>query len=81
MNYDLKWSIPCKVHPYAGGARKFDLYLSEKLTIMKKDPDSLLNMREEFVPICRHMNKFTLRFFKKKYLIKYISSYFKRPLG
>ena len=33
---------------------------------VKADPESLLNTRDEFVSKCRHMNKFTLRFFKKK---------------
>ena len=45
---------------------KFDLCLTEKPAIMKADPESLLNTRDEFVSKCRHMNKFTLRFFKKK---------------
>ena len=66
LNYGLKWSIACKVHPYTGGTRKCDLCLTEKLTIMKADLKSLLNMRDEFVSKCRHMNKFTLRFSKKK---------------
>ena len=33
INYDLKWSIGCKVHPYTGGSRKRDLCLTEKLAI------------------------------------------------
>ena len=37
-----------------------------KLAIMKADPESLLNTRDEFVFKCRHMSKFRLRFFKKK---------------
>ena len=32
---------------------------------MKADPESLLNTRNEFDSKCRHMNKFTFRFFKK----------------
>ena len=66
INYDLKWSIPCKAHLYTGGTRKCDLCLTEKLTIMKADPESLLNTRDDFVSKCRHMNKFPLRFSKKK---------------
>ena len=65
INYDLKWFIAFKTHPYTGGTRKCDLCLTEKLVIMKADPKSLLNMHE-FVSKCRHMNKFKLRFFKKK---------------
>ena len=66
INYDLELSIACKAHPYTGGTRKCDLCLTEKLAIMKADPGSLLNTRDEFVSKSRHMNKFTLRFFKKK---------------
>ena len=76
INYGLKWSIAFKAHPYTGGTRKCDLCLTEKLAIIKADPESLLNTRDEFVAKFRHMNKFTLRFFKKKLLIKYITSYF-----
>ena len=76
INYGLKWSIASKAHPYTGGARKCDLCLTEKLAIMKADPESLLNTCDECVAKFRHMNKFTLRFFKKKLLIKYITSYF-----
>ena len=66
--------------PQTGGARKCDLCLTEEMAIMKADPESLLNMREEFVSKCRHINKFTLWFFKKKKLIKYTSSLFSRDL-
>ena len=47
---------------------------------MKADHESQFNTRDEFVSKCRHMNKFTLRFFKKKYLIKNTSSFFLRDL-
>ena len=66
INYDLKWSVACKAHPYTGGTRKCDLCLTEKLAIVKADPKSLLSMRDEFVCKCRYMNKSTLRVFKKK---------------
>lgn len=33
INYDLKWSIGCKVHPYTGVSRKRELCLTEKLAI------------------------------------------------
>ena len=66
INYDLKWSIAYKARPYTVGTRKCDLCLTEKLVIMKGDPELLLNTCGEFVSKCRHMNKFTLRFFEKK---------------
>ena len=81
INYNLKWSIACKAHPYTADTRKCDLCLTEKLTIMKADLELLLNMCDEFVSKCRYMNKFILRFFKKKYLMKYISSFFLRGLS
>ena len=46
INYDLKWSIACKAHPYTGGTRKCDLCLTEKLAIMKADAESLLKKRD-----------------------------------
>ena len=48
INYDLKWSIACKANPFTGVTRKCDLCLTEKLAIMKADPESLLNTRGEF---------------------------------
>ena len=44
------------------------------------DPDSLLVAGDESVSKCKHMNKFTLRFFKKKWVIKYIISFFLKDL-
>ena len=58
INYDLKWSIASKAHSYTGGTRKCGLCLTEKLAIMKADPESLLNTCGNFVSKCRHMNKF-----------------------
>ena len=40
-------------------------YHHEKFTIIKADTEKLLNTRDELVSKCRHMNKFTLRHFKK----------------
>ena len=60
-----KWCIASKTHPYVWGRRKCDLCLTEKLTIIKADPETLLNTRDELVSKCRHMNKFTSRHFKK----------------
>ena len=66
INYNLKWSIACKAYPYAGATRKCALCLTEKMAIVKADLESVLNTCDEFVSKCRHLNKFTLRFFKKK---------------
>ena len=53
-----------RARPYNGSTMKCDLCLTEKLTIAKADPSSLLNTRDEFISKCRHMNKFTLKCFK-----------------
>ena len=58
--------LACKAHLYRDGTRKYDLCLTEKLSIMKVDLESLVNTLDEFVSKCRHLNKFTLSFFKKK---------------
>ena len=39
INYDLKWSIACKAHPHTSGTRKNGVCLTEKLAIMKADPE------------------------------------------
>ena len=66
INYDLKSFKACKAHPCTGGSRKRALYLTEKQAILIADPESLVNTRDKLVSKCRHMNKFTLRFFKKR---------------
>ena len=38
--------------PIHSGTRKCDLCLTENLAIMKADPESLLNTRDEFVSKC-----------------------------
>ena len=44
--------------------KKYNLCLTKKLTIIKADPESLLNTSDEIVSKGRHLNKFTLKFFK-----------------
>ena len=57
FQHNLEWCIASKARPYVCGSRKCDLCLTEKLTIIKADPESLLNTRDELVFKCRHMNK------------------------
>ena len=59
-----KRDIASRARPCNGCTRKCDLCLTEKLTIAKADPSSLLNALDEFICQCRHMNKFTLKSFK-----------------
>ena len=65
IEHNLKWHIASKAHPYGCGSTKCDLCLTEKLTIIKADPETLLNIRDELMPKYRHMNKFTFKRFKK----------------
>ena len=65
IQHSLKWCIASKACLYVCGSRKCDLCLTEKLTIIKADSESLLNTRDDLVSKCRHMNKFTLKCFKK----------------
>ena len=59
IHHNLKWRISSKAHPYVCGRRKCNLCLTEKLTITKADPETLLNTRDELVSKCRQMSKFT----------------------
>ena len=67
IQHNLKWRIVSKTHPYVYESRKYDLRLTEKLTIINANLETLLNTRDELVSKCRHMNKLTLK--KKKELI------------
>ena len=44
IQHNLKWCIPSKARSYVYESRKCDLCFTEKLTIIKADPESLLNM-------------------------------------
>ena len=69
IQHNLEWCIASKARPYACVSRKCDLCLTEKLPVIKADPESLLNTRDELVSKCRHMNKFSLKCFKGNLLI------------
>ena len=59
--HNSKWCIMPKARLYLCGSRKCSLCFTEKLTIIKADPESLLNTRDELVSTCKHMDKFTLK--------------------
>ena len=65
-NYTINWLIAMKAHPYICGMRKCDLCLCEKLLVARANSTSLLNKRDELLPKCRYMNKFTLKCFKNR---------------
>ena len=60
IQYEIKWNIAAYTSPYKCGSRRCDLCLTEKLKIMREDPELLLNERSELVSKCRHKNKFIL---------------------
>ena len=64
LQHQISWDIASRARPYNDCRRKCDLCLRQKLMIAKADPSSLLNTRDEFISKCRHMNKFTLKYFK-----------------
>ena len=65
IQHNLKSRIASKSHLYVCRSKKRNLCLTEKLIIIKTDPETLLNTRDELLSKCGHMNKFTLRHFKK----------------
>ena len=58
--YEIKWSLHKQSFPYQCGTRKCDICLSEKLEILKGDPNLLINKRSEIMNKCRHKLKFKL---------------------
>ena len=56
--FEITWKIQRKSFPYANGARKCDLCLSEKLEIIRSNPRTSLNKRTEIANKCRHRSKF-----------------------
>ena len=60
LDNNLTWEIQKKASPYQCGSKRCDLSLSEKVSIICADPDTLLNKRTELISKCRHRNKFLL---------------------
>ena len=59
QDYDLTWSILKRAASYTGGSKRCNLYLEEKLCILKeKDKQFLLNKKSEIVSTCNHEKKF-----------------------
>ena len=53
--FSIKWSILKHVQAYKPGSNRCGLCLEEKLQIMKRKHDNLLNKRNEFFSKCRHV--------------------------
>ena len=67
-NYTIDWLIAMMCYPYICGTRKCDLFLSEKSMTAGANSASLSNIPDELVPKCLHMNNFTLKYFKNRYV-------------
>ena len=65
LDNNLSWEIHTKVSPYQCGSKRCDLCLSEKVSIIFADPDTLLNKTTGLISKCRHRNKFLLPYVKK----------------
>ena len=58
---NITWSIQKQSYPYRCGTRVCDLCLSEKLAILKVDPEEVcLNFKSEIMSKCRHNAKYKL---------------------
>ena len=64
IQHQTSWDIASRARPYNGCTRKCDLCLTEKFMIAKAGTSALLSTCDEFISKCRHMNKFTLKWFK-----------------
>ena len=65
LDNNLSWEIHKKASPYQCGSKRCDLCLSEKVSIICADPDTLLNKITELISRCHHANKFLLAKVKK----------------
>ena len=58
LDNNLPWEIQEKASLYQCDSKRCDLCLSEKVSMICADPDTLLNKRTELISKCRHRNKF-----------------------
>ena len=60
IKHKIKWSIKSRAHSFSSGGKKCDLCIVEKLTILKADPRTMLNKRDELLSKCPHKGCFYL---------------------
>ena len=65
LDNNLSWEIYRKASPHQCNSKRCDLCLSEKVSIIYADSDTLLNKRTELISKCRHRNEFLLANVKK----------------
>ena len=59
-SFTTKWSVIARARPYHNSSKRCDLCLAEKLHIIKRSNNHLLNKRSELVSKCRHEDKLYL---------------------
>ena len=57
-DYDIKSSMIARAKAYNNRAKRCNLCLTEKLSIINANSANLLNKRNELISKCRHENKF-----------------------
>ena len=62
--YEIDWSIKAKAYSFSSGGKRCDLCLTEKLTILLADQDTILNKRDEILNKCPHRRKYCLKTLK-----------------
>ena len=62
--FDIEWSIKAKAYAFSSGSKQCDLCLTEKLTILLSDQETMLNKRDEILNKCPHRRKYCLKALK-----------------
>ena len=62
--FDIEWSIKAKAYAFSSGGKQCDLCLTEKLTILLADQETMLNKRDEILNKCPHRRKYCLKALK-----------------
>ena len=61
IGYNIRWSMLRKATDYQNTIKRCDLYLAEKLEIIKATKERSLNRRSKLISQCRHENKLRVR--------------------
>ena len=61
---NVNWNVVTTAKPYNNASKRCNLYLTEKLHIIKCSDDDPLNKRSELVSKCRHENKYYAKNFE-----------------
>ena len=62
----VSWRIVRQLPAYNPASKKCQLCLGEKMEILERNPENLLNKRSEIISTCRHRNKFKISIYDVK---------------